>query len=537
MANPTYTTDLLEINLAENSGTWDEMDDWAGGGTVYTNEEDFLIQGSYCTSQLCTKAATSALTSLVVDYGSDLAGSFTPGETCAFMWQVFLPANAVGTYAQGGLRFIVGADLADFNAWIVGGNDTGRNPYGGWQNVVVDPSFTPDYQDDGAVGNGGVYQVFGSGLYLLRGIGKGAPHGVDAIRYGRGDYKVELGETLTPATFIDMAVANDAQLARWGLFQEQAGTYLWKGLISLGTAANAVEFIDSNKNITVDITNRTFASFNKIEINHLDSIIDWTGISITSLDGAGLSPGQLEVIDDATVGIDTCTFTDMSTLIFKSNSTIDNTTFRRCGNVTQGGAVFESCVFEESTATTSLSVDDLDNIDNCDFTSDGSNHGIELDSSHAGGEFTIEGCTFTDYAAVSGSTGNECIYNNAGSGLVTIYIVGGDYPTIRNGINATTKLIQATTYTLTGLVSGSEVNFVRQDNGDTLYHIEIATEDDGSGRDTKKVIYSYNYSADIPVYIYIHKVEYVWMNVEDTLTDTNKITPVAQQLDRWYSNP
>ncbi len=180
MAASNYTTDLQTIELAENAGSWDELNDWDGGGTIYTNEEDYLIQGSYCTSQLATKPASNALTSLVVDYGQDLGAAgldvFTPGETCVFMWQVFLPANAPGTWDQGGLRLCVGADLADFNAWRVGGNDVGRNPYGGWQNVVVDPSNPPDYQDDGAVGNGGVYQWFGSGLYLLRGIGKGAPN-------------------------------------------------------------------------------------------------------------------------------------------------------------------------------------------------------------------------------------------------------------------------------------------------------------------------------------------------------------------------
>ena len=35
MTAPSYATDLETINLAENTGTWDELDDWNGGGTVY----------------------------------------------------------------------------------------------------------------------------------------------------------------------------------------------------------------------------------------------------------------------------------------------------------------------------------------------------------------------------------------------------------------------------------------------------------------------------------------------------------------------
>ena len=611
MAAPSYATDLQTINLAEDTGTWSELDDWSGGGTRYTDETDYYIQGTYCTSQICTKTGAQAITSLIVDYGSDLSASFTSGITCVFMWHVFLPANALDTFANGGLRLVVGADEADFDAWKVGGKDFGRNPYGGWQNVAVDPSFTPDYQDDGAVGNAGVYRWFGSGIYLLAAIGKGAPHGVDAIRYGRGDLKVTEGaadellldsysesnwsnteqisgyygskgkgqsfttgsdpgvflkssfyvtktgsptgtiysklyladgthepdgaavatsartastltagisvqdfdftdgyqflanteyvitieydvddgsanrfdvgnDTSSPthagvynnlstalgtwntnsswefifyvyasdpvngdfATFAEMATANDVGTARWGLFQEEGVGYLWKGLMSLGITATAVDFRDSNVNITIDDTPRTYASFNRIEINHASSIVKWTGISITAVNAAGLSIGQFEVIADATIVFDTCAFTDMSTFVFhatSTSSTVDDCTFRRCGQVTQGLTSFDGCIFEESPAAVSLLASDIDKIDNCDFFSDGSNHALELDSNHAGNSYTLSGCTFTDYASSDGSTGNECIYNNSG-GAVTISVGTGQLPTVRNGSGATTTV-------------------------------------------------------------------------------------------------
>ena len=443
MAAPSYTTDLQTINLAEDTGTWDELSDWGGGGTRYTDETDFYIQGSYCTSQICTKSGATALTSLIVDYGSDLAGSFTPGETCVFMWQVFLPANAPDTFANGGLRLVVAADVNVFDAWKVGGNDFGRNPYGGWQNVAVDPSFTPDYLDDGAVGNGGVYRWFGSGLYLLAGIGKGAPHGVDAIRYGRGDLRTIQGDLGNGyATFVGMAAANDTQTARWGLFQAVAGGYLWKGLMSLGTAAAAVDFRDSNRNITIDDNPRTYSDFNKIEINHNDSNIEWTGINITAVNASGLSVGDFEVFDDPTILIDTCVFTDMNTFVFDSTATdaaVLQTTFRRCGQVTQGNTSFDGCIFDESDADVSLLASDIDLIDNCDFFSDGLNHALELDENHAGGSYTLSGCTFTDYAVSDGSTGNECIFNDS-TGHVNISVGAGQLPTVRNGLGATTTV-------------------------------------------------------------------------------------------------
>jgi hypothetical protein len=443
MAAPSYTTDLATINLAQDTGTWSEMDDWGGGGTRYTDETDYYIQGGNCTSQIATKTGANSITSLIVDYGSDLAGSFTPGETCVFMWHVFLPANALDTFANGGTRLIVGADEAVFDAWKTGGNDFGRNPYGGWQNVAVDPSVTSDYQDDGAVGNGGVYRWFGGGVYLLAGIGKGAPHGVDAIRYGRGDLIVTQGDLGNGyATFVGMAAENDDPNLRWGLFQAQAGSYLWKGLMSLGTATTAVDFRDSNRNITIDDTPRAYSDFNKIEINHNDSNIEWIGINITAVNAIGLSIGDFEVFDDPTILIDTCVFTDMNIFVFGSTATdavVQQTTFRRCGQVTQGNTSFDGCIFDESVAAVSLLASDIDLIDDCDFYSDGSNHSIELDENHAGGSYTLSGCTWTDYAVSDGDTGNECIFNDS-TGHVNVSVGAGQLPTVRNGLGATTTV-------------------------------------------------------------------------------------------------
>ena len=93
-------------------------------------------------------------------------------------------------------------------------------------------------------------------------------------------------------------------------------------------------------------------------------------------------------------------------------------------------------------------VDNLDNVDNCNFYSDGSNHAMELTTAHAGNSYTLTGCTYTSYATTSGSTGNECIYNNSG-GVVTIYVVGGDQPSIRNGVGASTLLPSSITLTMT----------------------------------------------------------------------------------------
>ena len=443
MAIATYNTDLNDIDTCEAIGTWTELTGHTSGGAASVDGESY-IQGSNCISQ-STGTKTGIVCGLEFDYGSDVSGSMTAGD-CFFFWQIYLAAANVYPFASGGLRVGVGSSAGNMNFWKTGGNDFGRYPYGGWQNFAIDPVYTPDYIDGTPTG---AYQFFGSLPNIIKQVSKGNPHGVDAIRYGRGEIYIQGGESGAYGTFSGIAAANDTQLARWGLFQAQGTGYLWKGLISLGTSTHDVDFRDSNANITIDDTPRTYAEFNKIEINYPSTNVEWTGVAITSLNASGLSIGQLEVIDStAQVNFNTCTFTDMNTFIFELGCDINLTTFRRCGQVTQGGGIFDGCTFEESSAEVSLLVDDLDNIENCSFISDGSNHGIRLTEDHADNTYTLTGCKYTGYSATDGDTGNECIFNDS-TGHVIINVIGGDVPTIRNGLGASTALPTSVTLTMT----------------------------------------------------------------------------------------
>ena len=550
MVAPSYTTDLNLISTMEGASTGDEFVNMTQGGSPVL-DADYFIQGAAC--HTANQKNKTGLQSIAFDYGATI--SFATGE-CIFMWQVLLAGNAIELEANGGYRLIAGTDLTNWDSWYVGGSDGFRNPYGGWQNSVAWPSFTPDATNGGA----GAYQWFGSGVNMTSGIQKGNLHGLDYTAYGRGQLIVSGGNLEDGyCTFAGMATQNDLTANRWGLFQEQAGGYLWKGLISIGIAQQepnvnpSASFVDSNRVITVDKTNRTYKDFNKIEIGNTGSYVSWDNILISSVDATGLSIGDFEVVDDAAgkgngllgVNLETCVFTDMNTFIFKPNCFVNNSTFRRCGLVTQSSATFDSCTFDEPSGANGLLVNNIENIDTCDFVSKGTGHAMELTSAHIqDGSYTIENCSYTGFATVSGGTRNEVIYNNSGNDI-TLLIDGGDVPSIRNGTNASTDIIVATTYTLTGVVSGSEVQIVTQDALDDgtvsaeedLFHNENTTVDDGSGRGTTQTTYAYNYVSDIPIYVYLHKLGYEWTRVIDTLTNTNKSVPVSQKTDRNYLNP
>lgn len=480
MTAPDYNTDLTDFEDFEAANTIStELVGYTATAKGDDEDADFPIQG---TQHASAEQRTAATGSLASDYGSNI--TWTSGWNF-FLWGIFLAPAAVNSDANGGIEMAVGNSISAYWRWTVGGNDFGRYPYGGWQNFVVDPEISTGRTTVGTPTTGN-YRWVGMLCDVISAIAKGSPYGIDVIRYGRGEIEATYGEAADYATFDGMATENDSVNNKWGLFSLQAGSYLWKGLMSLGNSTTIVDFRDENRNIIVDNSRNVLSTFNLIEINNASSNVEWTNINIVSL--CTVSPGQLEVINDADFSVDRCQFTDMDSFIFDSNTILDTTVFRRCGLVTQGEADIDDCTFEEASGAVALLCDDLDNIDNCIFISDGTGHAIELTSAHAGSTFTLTGTTFSGYASTDGSTGNESIYNNSG-GAVTINVVGGTLPTIRNGTSATTTLIidpVTTTITVLDIADYAAIDGVRvlleaaDATGDMLYQESVTLTASGT---------------------------------------------------------
>lgn len=529
MTTPSYTTDLTsgEINDCDSSTpTGVELTGHTTGGSIVEGDTDYFIEGSGCYS--APTGTKAGLCSIAFDSGS--SQTINAGD-CIFVWHVFLAGNAIDTIANGGLRVFAGDDEDNYKGWYTGGNDFGRNPFGGWQNFAVDPRNTQDHLE----GTQTIWQFFGVGCKTTSVISKGNLHAMDVLRIGRGDFIVEYGETADYATFAGMAGANDATSTRWGLFQAEGAGYLWKGLISLGTASNAVDFRDSNRNITIDDCPVTYAAFNRIEVNNASSNVEWTGVNITALNASGMSIGQFEMIADATVTFTTCVFTDMSTFIFDSNATLDAVTFRRCALVTQAGGDFDNCIFDEATGAVALLVDNPDNIDNCSFVSDGTGHAIELGSACAGNSYTLTDFFVSGYATSDGSTGNEVIYNNSG-GTVTINVDGGSGVSALSIRGGNVTLVANYSFTVTGLESGTEVTIVTSGTSTVLHHTESASTSDGDGK--YQITYSHGGGAIVDVLI--HHIDYKpdISNIYGlTLPGSNSSAKVNMFVDENYENP
>lgn len=169
----------------------------------------------------------------------------------------------------------------------------------------------------------------------------------------------------------------------------------------------------------------------------------------------------------------------------------------------------------------------------------GTQHGIEISGTAA--DFSLNGCTFTGYAASDGSTGNEAIYVNIATGSMTITITGGgSTPSIRtagatvtvsNPIILRINIVDADGVAIT---ANCEVTVVR--NSDTTILFEEDNVIDGT------VDYTYNSGGGTVTYINVLNVAgYQPKTVNNyTLPSTAGTTTILQiqlDVDTFYSNP
>ncbi len=498
MAIATYATDLNDFEDFEAASTIStELTGYTDTSKGEDQDSDFPIQGSQHASAEQRTAATGSLAS---DYGSNI--TWTSGWSF-FLWGIFLAPAAVNTDASAGIEMAVGASITAFHRWTVGGSDFGRYPYGGWQNFVVDPEVSTGRTTTGSPGTN--YRWVGMLCDVVSAISKGSPYGIDVIRYGRGEISTINGQASAYGTFEDMATANDASSAKWGLFQETGGSYLWKGLMSLGTTT-ASDFRDANRTIVIDNTRRVQSTFNKIEVNHASSNIEWTAISITAL--GTTSKGAFEAVDDATIAMTDCTFTDMDTFIYQSNSTLTNTTFRRCGQITQGSGTFDDCTFDDSTSAVSLVVDSLADVSDCTFNSDGSNHAVNLGTVAATTSMSWNNYLndYATYSAGGTSTGNEAILVNVASGQTLTINVGSGYDTPSYYNTGTGDVDVVNSVTVNVYVKDSDNNAI-ENAAVAVYKTSDDTQimNELSAASTGLATESFAFLSDTNVYIRVRK--------------------------------
>ncbi len=421
MAAPTYTTDLTDID--DGSGTFTEPTS-ATLGTLTNADTDNFVQGTNSSTKSTGASGAPALAGIGILDGT----SHTISSPNAFYCWVFVGAGAlIDTYANGGIRLIIGNTSANYRYWYVDGNAT--FPYIGWQCIAIETDNAV-VAADGSVGTpSATKQYFGAIFNCLINIGKGNPMAVDALRWGR-TITILNGETSNYATFDGCATTNDSINNRWGQFQAISGGYQLQGKLLLGTTGGTlVDFRDSNRSISIAISRKTATSFNSIEIQNTSSRVDWDSCVFTAL-GTN-SRGTVTVTDNCDVNITSCSFTGMSTFTFLSATDVLSSTFRGCNAITATGSnlsgtqILVSTVAADASALVWTDTTETDGkLDGMSF-SKGTNahHAISFASTTTNVDYTLRNIDFSGFNATPASN-DSAIYVAATTGTITIYLIG-----------------------------------------------------------------------------------------------------------------
>jgi len=511
MAAASYTTDLVTVSTAEAVTGYSEPTGSIAGGTP-SLENEYFIQGSNCISKSFNATGVGGL--------AFTGGNQTlPTDGAAYIWAYFAAPNAMATKANGGKQILIGSTAANYRRYYVAGSDTYQ--YGGWICYPVNPTITASATQGTPTTS---YATFGYAANLVLAISRGNPLGLDVQRIGRGTLQVINGDLANGyGTFLAAATENDLVANRWGILSLVDANYKFQGQLLMGTNTTPVDFRDSNRNITIQNTEFVTSNFNLFEVRNASSIVEWTGIAIQSL--STVSRGNFLVTDNASVTLSTCSFTDMGTFSFLSNTTVSDSVFRRCSTITHGSSSFSNNTVTNSVASSAVTSANPATIQNCTFISSGTGHGLEITAT---GTYTFNGNTFTGYG--SAGTTNAAIYNNSG-GAVTLNVSGGGtVPTVRNGTGASTTVNASANVVLTGLKAGSEVRAYLGTDPETSTEL-AGVESSGTnftfsqsvgGQSGYITIIAFGYN---PVYL---SVVYSSLDVE---------IPIQQTVDRVASNP
>jgi len=426
MAAASYNTDLTDL-VADSSATGN----WAalGGGASGLNiETDYFIEGTRCVSK---NAWAGAAKGMVEDTTN--TGLSTGSGNAVFMWITHATPGSLAVKASGGIDIALGSASNTLNLYHYAGSDT--IDYGApWICAVVDPD--EGTQASGTVTTANMDTYGGQANLPTTGPTKGAPFGIDEVRYGRS---IEINDGVgAQANFTDLAVQNDSITNRWGQFQRTPGSavnFTMQCRLEFGDTTNttACDFSDSNKNITINDLEHVAADFIGFDVTQ-GSDVSLTNINITATEGSS-TRGNWVTTSAGTVLLTGCAFTNMGTFGLSSAYTATNVTFRGCDTVTQASATLTDCTFDASTSSTAVvsTAATLSSLTGNNFISDGTGYAVELGTTTDSTTISWDNSD-SGYAATDGSTGNETIHitYNGGTTKDIAVAVGASTPTVHN---------------------------------------------------------------------------------------------------------
>lgn len=451
----TVTSQLTRIHDCEGALTLSSV----GGGAGAAANTDIFIQNTQSAGR---RQSNVTLNGFLLDDGAGNDLSAADVHVGCWIWVTHFASLTA-------LRVRIGTSTANYDEHIV--PLTEYPGTGGWIRVWLDISRTPDATGGTAL-NEAAAQFFGPIVSLPTVGGNAANVILDAIDHTTTGLLL----TGTSGLWSDFTTADSSSTNKYGVVLERSGILYCQARLTLGSASSLV-FNDSNFSIVFPQQNIVASNFMgiSVDLQHASTNIDWSGGVVSS---PGAVKGDLIVSGTSgTFDVNGCTFNGLRAMTLTSKVTVNDSTIVATGLITQSSAVFDGCVFTSLTNASGMLSNDPELISNSTFTSDGTGHAMELTTA---GTYDLTNVVFASYG--SDGTTDAAVYNNSG-GAITLNILGGTSPTVRNGAGASTTLVvNPVTMTVTvkdiqtqTAISGARVLVTASDNTGPMPFDETVT--------------------------------------------------------------
>lgn len=369
---------------------------------------------------------------------------------------------------------------------------------------------------------------------------------LDQITIGSG-LRVDGGTVGSPNTF-EAVRAADEDTNFFGWWTSVQGAVVGRGKLYIGPADEVTTSVFNDSAFAVIFADENVASgFYSFELIGTGTDVTWDLANISSAD-VTINPFSRWIINTAT---DLKSFSDTNGtwqnfdyITLGTGCTLTGTSLIDGRRIIQNSGLLEGCSIIQAARGDGESFiysDYPNRIQNCTFTQS-SGHAIEIGPLASGKSITFTGNKFIGYEGTIGTNTtpnsgptNAAIYNNS-SGNITLNLAGTGptTPSIRNGIGATTTVVNAKVLTLNGIIENSEVRVYQLNTTIELDGVEnVAATGGGTGS------FQYTFEGGDPnVDIRIFHIDYRPADlINFELGNDDKSQAIQQVFDRNYSNP
>jgi hypothetical protein len=559
----------MAVIITDNRTVVNEADAVTGwtatsGVAVFTSAPDPVE----ATGSLGTQVSNSTETS----YQTITAANLT--NTIVYAW--LLPGGVIDTVVNGGTQIYLGDNTDNIGFHVGGSNGAGfRHDQGPvtWQCFALDTGVLPANSTvyNGVLGNltlTAITRVGNAFKTLAKSVGGIENCFMDIAFYGNGGLTITGGGTGTEGKFLEIAVRDrsgtdhpgtgvaSAAGGAYGICRELgADLFGLQGRMQFGSATTgSVNFSDVGQTIVFE--DRGFGT-DKYGYTITGNVAGTTSFILGTRGGVGIGTNGCSLVTPSGVGaFFTASSVNINTLglyncglsgftqgvTFTSDATtgpnheIFATSFSGNGLITIGTTEFKNNSISGSTATSATLISTTTNVSDLAFTSVGTGHAITIATP---GTYTFSNFTYIGYAAINGSTGNESFYNNSG-GLVTINVVGGSSPTVRNGVGASTVINNNINITATNLKENTEVRVYLTSTLDSTPPYGIPTEIAGIENATAGTFNfrTFTFTVAGGTGITIRTINTNWIADDVALSPSStQDVQISQRQDRVFRNP